>query len=146
MSTIVTTLDDVVSSTDGETSLREAVAFANAQVGADTITFDASITGGLLRLTQGEIEITDAVTIDGRSVITITGDANGDDVTVSGDLTDITATGSALLSDNTRIFNITSASAETTLRSLTLTGGRADGSVAMGGTTNLVRGIFGTSP
>ena len=39
MELVVTTLDDVVDATDGQVSLREAIAFANSPAGADTITF-----------------------------------------------------------------------------------------------------------
>jgi len=137
-SLIVTTLDDVVNQFDNLTSLREAVAFANARSGADTVSFDTGTGGaieggGLLRLTQGEILIEEALTIDGGGVITITGDANDDDVTVDGDITDVAASFGGvlgatddLLDDNSRIFNTPSVidQAPITLEGLTLTGGR----------------------
>ena len=79
---------------DGLTSLREAIAFTNrifsSNGDSDTITFDANVfTGGddnLIRLTQGELPISDSLIIDGNLVggVVITGDANGDDVTVGG--------------------------------------------------------------
>ena len=152
-SLIVTTASDVVNPTDGLTSLREAIALANATAGADTITFasgqgQAFQNGGLIRLTQGELIITDAVTINGAGKVTITGDRLDDDITVSGDITDVALTrasnaalsdgidndgdgltdgldtdGETLLDDNSRIFNITDSSAATALNGLTLTGG-----------------------
>ncbi len=78
-SLIVTTLDDVVDSLDGETSLREALAFAED---GDTITFDASLSGGTITLDGDELAITqDDLTIDGDidddGVGDITVDADG---------------------------------------------------------------------
>jgi fibronectin-binding autotransporter adhesin len=121
----VTTALDVVAN-DGLTSLREAVLFANFKPGTDTITFDASVfdgeAGDVIRLTSGQIEITEALTIAGSAGgVTITGDANGDDVTRAGAITDVDASGAARLNDNSRIFDATVA---LTLDGLTLTGGR----------------------
>ena len=48
----------------GAGSLRAAVTSANANAGADTITFDPSVTG-TITLTSGEIAITDSITITG---------------------------------------------------------------------------------
>ncbi|MEO1087442.1 MAG: CSLREA domain-containing protein, partial [Acidobacteriota bacterium] len=123
---VVTTLDDVVDESDGVLSLREAIALANDQAGTDEIVFDQALAGGLLRLTQGELEITDAVTIDGEDRdITITGDALGNDILEPGtDITDVMASRDAdVLGDNSRIFNITEIRATTNLVGLTLTGG-----------------------
>src|SRR5215813_7033061 len=76
---IVTTLDDTVDPNDGQLSLREALALANANGSAhDTITFAANLSGGTLHLTNGELEIT-------TGGITINGDINGDgqaDITI----------------------------------------------------------------
>src|SRR5262249_4251551 len=55
----VTTLAD-----DGAGSLRAAVAGANAHAGADTIVFDDRLTG-TIALTGGELDLTDAVKING---------------------------------------------------------------------------------
>jgi lysophospholipase L1-like esterase len=63
----VTTTSDVVDSTDGVTSLREAVAYANSHAGADTITFDSSLTGKTITLTAGELDLTDTT---GKTTIT----------------------------------------------------------------------------
>jgi len=78
----------VTNSTDGVVtaagdlpgSLRQAIFDSNALAGNDTITFDASVFTGndasLIRLTSGELEITEDLTIDGstRVCVTITGD------------------------------------------------------------------------
>ena len=121
----------IVSSTadSGAGSLRAAVAAANASAGDDVIAFDAAVFDGgsedLIRLTSGQIEITDGLTIaGGPSRVTITGDANGDDVTLAGGITDVDATGWESLDDNSRIFVAT---AELTLDGLTMTGGRGRG-------------------
>ena len=60
---------------------------ANALPGADVIGFNASFNGevgDIIRLTSGQIDITDTLTIDGGRGVTITGDANGDDITFAG--------------------------------------------------------------
>ncbi len=51
--------------TANDLSLREAIEQANLTGAADQITFDPGLSGSTLRLTQGELEITRAVTIDG---------------------------------------------------------------------------------
>ena len=78
----------------GDISLREAIALANANAGADTITFASEIgeafnNGGTVRLTEGELILTSDITIDGdldndgAPDVTISGDANGDDATTT---------------------------------------------------------------
>ena len=79
----------------------------------------------LIRLTQGELSISDGLTIDGSSVggVVITGDADGDDVTLAGThITDVTASlggtaGAAddLLDDNSRVLNSSPLSIASTL-------------------------------
>ncbi|MCB1492945.1 MAG: hypothetical protein KDJ77_14310, partial [Rhodobiaceae bacterium] len=77
-SLVVTTDQDVVDATDGLTSLREAIAFANdttANGGSgdadgdgfanDTITFASNLSGKVLYLASGELAITSDLTIDG---------------------------------------------------------------------------------
>ena len=64
----VNTLGDTVDFNDGVTSLREAIFATNLVAGADTIEFAASLTSGgpaTILLTQGELAITDALTING---------------------------------------------------------------------------------
>ncbi len=130
VSSIVDTFDGNYA--HGELTLREAVAIANFRSGSDTITFDASVfTGGSasrIRLTQGEVRITETLTIDastGTGVV-ISGDADDDDILVAGTLiTDVTASLDAnVLSDNTRVFNFSSPAGDLTLENLTITGGR----------------------
>jgi|GEM_PF-881420 len=104
---VVSTSSDVVDDTDFETSLREAIAFANSQAGGNTITFDTSLAGQTIVLTGGQLNLTDSVRING--------DTNGDlraDITISGNNTN-------------RIFNITGLETDVSLGSLTLTDGNA---------------------
>ncbi|MEM1159430.1 MAG: choice-of-anchor Q domain-containing protein [Pseudomonadota bacterium] len=147
-SLVVTTTADVVDSFDGETSLREAIAFANAQASAtdagrdadgdgevnDTITFASGVgeafeNGGLIRLEQGPLVITSAITIEGGGNVTITGDANDDDITVDSDITDIGASNTAgVLGDNTQLILVqgerdAGQPTDTVLSGMTLTGG-----------------------
>ncbi len=121
----VTTLEDATDPDDGQTSLREAIDLANQTEGADTIIFSAGAQG-LIRLTEGELLITEAVTIDGAGEVTISGDRNGDDITTSGNITDVAASlaGADLLADNSRLLNFGYTAGEFTLKGLTLTGGR----------------------
>lgn len=114
-------------------SLREAVEQANLTAAADQITFAAGLSGATLRLTQGELQITQVVSIDGdlnndgTPDIIITGDASGNDTTDAAGITDIFATSLGALADNSRIFNVTNGGATTTLTGLTLTGGHTTG-------------------
>lgn len=132
-SLVVTTLSDVVDARDGLTSLREAVSYANANAGADTITFADGL-AGTVRLTQGtRLEVSDVgLTINGdtngdlRADIVISGDVNNDDVTVgSSDVTDIVATAPSNLDDNTAGILRAVAGTNLTLESLTITGANA---------------------
>ena len=61
--------------TTGDLSLREAIELANLAPDANTITFDASLSGGTITLTDGEIAITADATITGpgASEVTISG-------------------------------------------------------------------------
>jgi len=101
---IVTTTADVVDENDGVFSLREAIALANADTDADTITFAAGVGGGTIVLSS-ELSITDDLTIDGDI-----NDDNKADITISGN-------------DASRIVNITGATTDVALKSLTLTNG-----------------------
>jgi hypothetical protein len=111
-SLVVTTAADVVDPFDSQTSLREALAFAESNPGADTITFVASLAGQALVLTQGALTITHDVTIDGDAV----GNDGKADITISG-------------GDTSRVFTVDDGSTFTfvtaTLDSLTIVHGSA---------------------
>ncbi len=115
----VTTELDVVDAGDGLTSLREAIDTANAEPDPDDIVFDFGHDGpAVIRLEQGELEITAAVTITGDGPDLLTIDA--------GDGTDnIFGTG-----DGYRIFNVDDGTANlinVQISGVTLTGGDVDG-------------------
>ena len=69
----VTTADDVVSGGDGRLSLREAVARADADEGADTIVFAGSLEGRTLTLTREGSSISDDTIVDGDRTTTEVG-------------------------------------------------------------------------
>jgi CSLREA domain-containing protein len=123
LSITVTTTSDVVDVNDGVTSLREAIFAANTVSGADTIDFAPALTANgpaTILLTQGELPITDALTITGPGANLLTIDASGDDPTPN-----------VMHGDGTRIFNIDDGSS-TTLRveidGLSMKGGDVTGS------------------
>ena len=130
-----------------ELSLREAIEIANERSGADTITFASNVfTGGdnsVIRLTQGELVITDSLSINGSSVsdVVITGDASNDDIRVSGtNITDVAASfgetagdNDDLLDDNSRVLNFSGSTGDLTLSGLTITGGRTTARFEDGG-------------
>lgn len=66
----VTNLND-----NGAGSLRQAIEDANAAAGADTITFQAGLTG-TITLTTGQLSITDSVDVQGPGAAAITVSAN----------------------------------------------------------------------
>lgn len=101
----VTTANDVVDPNDGRLSLREAVAQANATAAADTIVFAPKLEGTTLTLTQGQLVLSQDITIDGNS----NNDAKS--ITLSGNYND-------------RIFQV-SGESEATLTDLSLTKGQA---------------------
>ncbi len=104
---VVTTLDDNSDSNSepGKLSLREALALANANPGADTISFASSLDGGTITLSLGELAITDSVTIEGLGAADLTINAN----------------------NRSRVFDVNDGSDATTINveidGLTLTGG-----------------------
>ncbi|MEL6105041.1 MAG: choice-of-anchor Q domain-containing protein [Planctomycetota bacterium] len=133
---VVTTASDIVDSTDGFTSLREAVAFANSAPGSDTITFDPSVfTGGaasVIRLQTGALFISESAhIIGGPRGVTISADAAGNDSLIPGvQVTDIAASGSAgTLGDNVgRVLDVTAPAGDLVqLSGLTITGGNQVG-------------------
>lgn len=97
---VVTTAQDD-STVDSVTSLREAIALANANAGADTITFDSSLAGQHINLFQSQLEITDPVTITGLGALNTVIDAQR----------------------RSRVFNIQSTAGDVTLEDMTITGG-----------------------
>ncbi|MEX0283995.1 MAG: Ig-like domain-containing protein [Paracoccaceae bacterium] len=122
-STIVTTGADVVNSNDGVTSLREAIAHANA---GDTVTFDSSLTTITL---NDDIDIDKQITIDGDH----TGSDGAADITLTTD------------GDN-RHFKVLG-SGDLSLHSLTLIGGvvaTSGGSVSVntGGSLSIAQSTF----
>ena len=73
----VDTAFDVTDPTDGSTSLREALALANADPDPDTIGFAPSLAGTTLALVQGELVIETSLTIDGPATDRLVIDAQG---------------------------------------------------------------------
>jgi CSLREA domain-containing protein len=119
LSITVNTLADVVDFNDGVTSLREAIFAANTVPGADTIDFAPALTAngpGTILPTQGELKVTDALTITGPGANLLTIDASG-----SGPTPDMK------YGDGSRIFNIDDGDFNTheavSISGLTLTGG-----------------------
>jgi hypothetical protein len=92
-------------------SLRDALSLANANPGPDIITLDPSLSGVPIRLSLGQLLITDAVTIQGLSAAEIVIDAQ----------------------QQSRIFDVTATAGDVTLDGLTLTGGRTTGDGEFGG-------------
>ena len=104
---------------DAECTLRDAVETADAAPGEDVITFASELTGEI-RLTEGDIEINDAVTIDGPglNVLAVSGD-NDDNGLDAGDF---------------RIFSVYASGV--TIEGLTLTEGGGAFIGSQGGTYN----------
>lgn len=74
---VVSTLEDENDGdfSTGDLSLREAIALANEQEGADTISFDSGLNGSII-LTAGELSLGDAVTISGLGAENLTIDGS----------------------------------------------------------------------
>jgi hypothetical protein len=102
---VVNSAADNTTAGDGFTTLREAIALANSNPGADTITFLSSTNSTEFDLSLGQMVISDAVTITGNGSIYTVIDAQ----------------------QNSRIFDITEAAGDVTLSSLTLKNGRTTG-------------------
>jgi len=139
----VTTLNDELDANpaDNGLSLREAIQIANQSAGADTISFADGLTG-TTRLTLGELQVTDQLSIDGGGKVTISGDSQGNDALTDG-VTDVSAStdGADLLADNSRLFNVTADAAEFGLSGLTLTGGRTTQNIDSGGALTAADGV-----
>jgi CSLREA domain-containing protein len=105
---IVSTLEDENDGNHdaGNLSLREAIALANEQEGADTITFDSNLSGGTIILNSGELLIDKSLNIEGLGADNLTIDAER----------------------RSRVFNIDDGNTETqsnvSIKGLTITGGR----------------------
>ncbi len=103
---------DVVDAVDGLTSLREAIVTANSRAGADEIVFDFGHDGpATIKLEQGELRLTEAVTITGGGPELLAIDAQ----------------------QQSRIFNITAENDDFAIEGLTLTNGKTTGSDEGGG-------------
>lgn len=118
----VDTIEDIVDLNDGRTSLREAIFATNTVPGADEIVFDFDRPATIL-LTQGELQITDSLTISGPGAELLTIDASGNDPTPDstyedGDDTNDGDGSSVFLIDDGRLR--TSSSVE--IQGLTITG------------------------
>ena len=115
---VVSTLEDENDGnySDGDLSLREAIALANEREGADTIAFNSSLSGGTIILNLGELAINGSLTILGLGSEQLTIDAN----------------------EGSRVFNLDNGNAETkidiAINGLKITGGNA---------SNEELGIFG---
>ena len=144
-SLVVTTTADVVDASDGLTSLREAITFANSNADQSDITFangmgEAFENGGTIQLTGGELTISSNITIDGDlnndgvADIVVSGDTDGDDAMQVDDAA--TTFDESLLSvagsdtDDSRVFNVTSGTS--TITGLAITGGSANGPAEIG--------------
>ncbi|MEM7210578.1 MAG: choice-of-anchor Q domain-containing protein [Pseudomonadota bacterium] len=152
---VTTTLDEADGSVvDGDVSLRDAIAAANATAEADEIIFASGVgeafeNGGTIRLTLGTLDLTSDITINGdigddlTPDVTITGDAGNNDLLTtdsSGNaITDVA--NNANFADNVRVFEST---ADVTLDGLVITGGAANDqpgfSIESGGGVNAISG------
>jgi len=121
-SVVVTTTADVVDSFDGETSLREAILFANDPTASpddfvfdlygdgadnDTITFDSSLSGQTITLNSELPELTADATIDGDL-----DDDGTPDITIDGNSNAVLSTTARA----TRLFSMASISPVASLR------------------------------
>ena len=96
----------------GPGSLRMAIEHANTSGGADSITFDSSLSGARIDLLSGEIVISDSLIIDATGLgSSVTIDAQG----------------------NSRILSFDNSAGDLTLSGLTFTGGNASGNGVISG-------------
>ncbi len=129
--TLVTSLADNTMGTDGVLTLREALAYAATTPGADTITFDAGLAGGVITLADqllvdSDVTIDGDLNDDGAPDITLDANADGD-----GDAT--TALGQAGPDFQARrVMDITDERI-VTLEGLILTGGATTANGEVGG-------------
>lgn len=139
------TVDTLVDESDGDISagdlsLREALELANANPGADTVTFDGGLSG-TINLSLGQLTISDDVTVTGLGASNLTIDAGGTSRVLqiaSGnvDISGLTISGGTDLTGG-GIRN--EAAATTTLTEMVISGNTAtnSGGTAGGGIKNL---------
>ena len=123
----VDTVEDIVDLNDGRTSLREAIFATNTVPGPDEIVFDFGVDGPTtILLTQGELQITDSLTINGPGAELLTIDASGNDPTPDSTHEDGDDTNDG---DGSRVFSISDGirqnHLDVVLSGLTITGGDA---------------------
>ena len=94
--------DDTLPASASHMTLRDAIAQANTDTGGDTIVFAPGLSG-TITLNQGELDITNSMTIEGPGASTLTISGNN-------------ASG---------IFDISSSTADVSISGLTLTGGQS---------------------
>jgi parallel beta helix pectate lyase-like protein/SdrD B-like protein len=88
-SSAVTTLDDVVDSTDAEVSLREAMAYSMLGESDDTVTFAPGLAGGTVMLSGAELCVWAPVEILGYGVTVDAGGQSGAFVVAGHDATNV---------------------------------------------------------
>jgi len=113
LSLVVNTTDDTLDAVyiPSHVTLRDALALANANPGADAITFDPALNGTSIVVTGGQMVISDTVTITGNGAANTIIDA----------------------AHNSRIFSMTSTAGDVTLDGLTLENGQTTANFASGG-------------
>lgn len=129
----VTTASDTVNAADGVTSLREAIALAQATAGADTITFSSSIPG---------ISVLAFVDLNAELLIT----SPGGPLTINGDIDNDGQADVILNAGSNRHLTI-NAGADLTVIGVDFWGGQANGSAGTGGASgaNGANGTAGSS-
>ncbi len=115
--TVTTATDDSLPATTAHMTLRDAITQANLDSGGDTIVFASGLNGSLISLTQGQLNIT--------NTMTITGPGAGQ-LTVSG-------------GNSSRIVDVSSSTASVGISGLKLMGGSASkgGAILNQGTLSL---------
>jgi hypothetical protein len=123
---------DFIDSNPNVTTLREAIAAAEATIQSDIIDFSTNpahgLNGATITLTEGELTITQSVSIDASMLSNgITVDASGNDPTPTSTYTDGNNTNDR---DGSRVFSIFSygSTLDVTFKNLTITGGDVNGS------------------
>jgi fibronectin-binding autotransporter adhesin len=134
----VTTLRDVVDANDGVLSLREAIAFANANPGHDEISFAPSLGSGAIRLTGGPLLIVDDLSLSGSGV-TLIGEADAPVLDIRGATVALDQLGLAGSAGRSGISALDSA---VTLDNVAVVGGQYYGIQTIGSTLTMVDSII----